>query len=120
VVGMVDIGGEPAQEGVKPANMTGNWLLGIPEGSENVDAALDFILWFTAAEQQKRLLLETNIPATRISVRGPGGSRSAAVPARATRGRAQRTAASTDRTLQRGRGDLRSLRRGSDCWSDLG
>jgi multiple sugar transport system substrate-binding protein len=68
VVGKVDIGGEPAQEGVKPSNMTGNWLLGIPEGSENVDAALDFILWFTAPEQQKRLLLEQNIPATRISV----------------------------------------------------
>jgi multiple sugar transport system substrate-binding protein len=68
VVGMVDIGAEPAQEGVKPANMTGNWLLGIPEGSEKVDAALDFILWFTAPEQQKRLLLEQNIPATRISV----------------------------------------------------
>src|SRR5215213_5366399 len=68
VVGMVDIGGEPAQEGVEPANMTGNWLLGIPEGSENADAALDFILWFTAPEQQKRLLLEQNIPATRISV----------------------------------------------------
>ena len=68
VVGKVDIGGEPAQEGVKPANMTGNWLLGIPEGSENVDAALDFILWFTAPEQQKRLLLDQNIPATRISV----------------------------------------------------
>jgi multiple sugar transport system substrate-binding protein len=68
VVGKVDIGGEPAQEGVEPANMTGNWLLGIPEGSQNVDAALDFILWFTAPEQQKRLLLEQNIPATRISV----------------------------------------------------
>jgi multiple sugar transport system substrate-binding protein len=68
VVGLVDIGGEPAQEGVEPANMTGNWLLGIPEGSGNVDASLDFILWFTAPEQQKRLLLEQNIPATRISV----------------------------------------------------
>jgi multiple sugar transport system substrate-binding protein len=68
VVGLVDIGGEPAQEGVEPANMTGNWLLGIPEGSQNVDASLDFILWFTAPEQQKRLLLEQNIPATRISV----------------------------------------------------
>jgi multiple sugar transport system substrate-binding protein len=68
VVGQVDIGAEPAQQGVEPANMTGNWLLGIPEGSQNVDAALDFILWFTAPEQQKRLLLEQNIPATRISV----------------------------------------------------
>lgn len=68
VVGMVDIGGEPAQEGVSPANMTGNWLLGIPEGSQNAEAALDFILWFTAPEQQLRLLLDQNIPATRLSV----------------------------------------------------
>jgi multiple sugar transport system substrate-binding protein len=68
VVGKVDIGGEPAQTGVKPANMTGNWLLGIPEGSENAEAALEFILWLTAPEQQKRLLLEQNKPATRISV----------------------------------------------------
>jgi multiple sugar transport system substrate-binding protein len=68
VVGLVDIGGEPAQEGVKPVNMTGNWLLGIPEGSQNADAALDFILWFTAPEQQKRLLMDENVPPTRISV----------------------------------------------------
>jgi multiple sugar transport system substrate-binding protein len=68
VVGMVDIGGEPAQEGVSPANMTGNWLLGIPEGSQNAEAALDFILWFTAPEQQLRLLMDQNIPATRFSV----------------------------------------------------
>jgi multiple sugar transport system substrate-binding protein len=68
VVGKVDIGAEPAQEGVEPANMTGNWLLGIPEGSQNADAALDFILWFTAPEQQKRLLLDQSIPATRVSV----------------------------------------------------
>jgi len=68
VVGLVDIGGEPAQEGVKPANMTGNWLLGIPEGSENAESALDFILWFTAPDQQLRLLLDQNIPATRMSV----------------------------------------------------
>lgn len=68
VVGMVDIGGEPAQEGVSPANMTGNWLLGIPEGSQNAEAALEFITWFTAPEQQLRLLLDQNIPATRLSV----------------------------------------------------
>ena len=68
VVDLVDIGGEPAQEGVTPANMTGNWLLGIPEGSQNADAALDFILWFTAPEQQLRLLMDQNIPATRMSV----------------------------------------------------
>jgi multiple sugar transport system substrate-binding protein len=68
VVGKVEVGAEPAQEGVEPLNMTGNWLLGIPEGSQNAEAAMEFILWFTAPEQQKRLLLEQNIPATRISV----------------------------------------------------
>ena len=115
VVGMVEIGGEPAQEGVKPANMTGNWLLGIPEGSQNAEAALDFILWFTAPEQQKRLLLEQNIPATRISVmEDPEAVEQAAVPAGSAGGRPQRAAAAADAALQRGRGDLRPLRRGGD------
>ncbi|MFL5761803.1 MAG: extracellular solute-binding protein [Thermomicrobiales bacterium] len=68
VIGKIEVGPEPAQSGVKPADMTGNWLLGIPEGAKNSDAALDFILWFTAAEQQKRLLMDQNIPATRLSV----------------------------------------------------
>jgi multiple sugar transport system substrate-binding protein len=68
VVGKIEVGAEPAQTGVKPADMTGNWLLGIPEGAKNADAALDFILWFTAAEQQKRLLMDNSIPATRLSV----------------------------------------------------
>jgi multiple sugar transport system substrate-binding protein len=68
VIGKIEIGAQPAQEGVQSSNVAGNWLLGIPEGSHNAEAALDFILWFTAAEQQKRLLLEQNIPATRISV----------------------------------------------------
>jgi multiple sugar transport system substrate-binding protein len=68
VVGKIEVGAEPAQAGVEPANMTGNWLYGIPEGSKNSEAALDFILWITSAEQQKRLLLESNLPATRESV----------------------------------------------------
>jgi multiple sugar transport system substrate-binding protein len=68
VVGKIEVGAEPAQSGVTPADMTGNWLFGIPEGSKNSDAALDFILWITAAEQQKRLLIDQNIPATRLSV----------------------------------------------------
>jgi multiple sugar transport system substrate-binding protein len=68
VVGKIEVGPEPAQAGVEPANMTGNWLLGIPEGAKNVDAALDFILWLTEPEQQKRYLLEGNLPATRKSV----------------------------------------------------
>jgi multiple sugar transport system substrate-binding protein len=68
VVGKVEIGAEPAQANVPNKNMTGNWLLGIPEGSKNAELALDFITWLTAAEQQKRLLLENNNPATRTSV----------------------------------------------------
>jgi multiple sugar transport system substrate-binding protein len=68
VVGKIEVGAEPAQANIKPADMTGNWLLGIPEGAKNADAALDFILWFTAAEQQKRLLMDNSIPATRLSV----------------------------------------------------
>ncbi|MER3484654.1 MAG: ABC transporter substrate-binding protein, partial [Chloroflexota bacterium] len=68
VVGKVAIGPEPAQPGVEPKNMTGNWLLGIPEGSKNAEQALDFIVWITSAEQQKRLLLNNNVPATRTSV----------------------------------------------------
>lgn len=68
VVGKVEVGAEPAQTGVQPLNMTGNWLLGVPSDSKNPEAALEFILWFTAPEQQKRLLLEQNIPATRVSV----------------------------------------------------
>jgi multiple sugar transport system substrate-binding protein len=68
VVGKIEVGPEPAQTGVKPADMTGNWLLGIPEGAKNSDAALDFILWFTAADQQQRLLMDNSIPATRLSV----------------------------------------------------
>jgi multiple sugar transport system substrate-binding protein len=62
VVGLIDIGPEPSQPGVQPANMTGTWLLGIPEGSKNKDRAFDFINWFTLFDQQKRLLLQYNNP----------------------------------------------------------
>jgi multiple sugar transport system substrate-binding protein len=62
VVGLIDIGPEPSQAGVEPANMTGTWLLGIPEGSKNKDRAFDYMLWFTAFEQQKKLLLQFNNP----------------------------------------------------------
>jgi multiple sugar transport system substrate-binding protein len=68
VIGKIAIGPEPAQPGVAAATMTGNQLLGIPQGSKNQDRALDFIVWLTAPEQQKRMLLNDNVPATRISV----------------------------------------------------
>ena len=62
VVGLIEIGAEPSQAGVQPANMTGTWLLGIPQGSRNKERAFDFIVWFTAFDQQKRLLLSYNNP----------------------------------------------------------
>ncbi len=69
VRGKVAIGGQPAQPGVQPASMTGNWLLGIPaECGANAREALAFALWLTAPEQQKRLLLERGLPPTRLSV----------------------------------------------------
>ena len=68
VVGAVAAGAEPARSGTAPTNMTGTWLLAIPEGSDRADLALEFILWLTAPAQQKRLLLERGVPATRTDV----------------------------------------------------
>jgi multiple sugar transport system substrate-binding protein len=62
VVGKIEIGAEPSQAGVTPANMTGTWLMGIPLGSKNQDRAFDFLVWFSQPEQGKRLLVESNIP----------------------------------------------------------
>lgn len=64
----VGLSPEPAQVGVVPHTMTGNWLFGIPKESKNADVALDFILWFTAPSQQRRLLQRHGIPPTRLSV----------------------------------------------------
>jgi multiple sugar transport system substrate-binding protein len=64
----IGIGSEPAQVGVTPQTMTGNWLFAIPKDSKNVDSALNLILWFTAPSQQQRLLLRHGIPPTRLSI----------------------------------------------------
>jgi multiple sugar transport system substrate-binding protein len=45
----------------------GNWLIGIPRGCRNADAAFDFLLWATAADQMKKSALAGN-PPTRRSV----------------------------------------------------
>jgi multiple sugar transport system substrate-binding protein len=45
----------------------GNWLIAIPRGSRNSEAALDFLLWATTAEQMKKSALAGN-PPTRRSV----------------------------------------------------
>lgn len=45
----------------------GNWLISIPRDARNMEAAFDFLLWATSAEQLKRSALRGN-PPTRRSV----------------------------------------------------
>jgi multiple sugar transport system substrate-binding protein len=45
----------------------GNWLIAIPRDAKNRDAAFDFLVWATSAEQMKRSALRGN-PPTRRSV----------------------------------------------------
>lgn len=45
----------------------GNWLIAIPRDAKNADAAFDFLVWATSAEQMKRSALRGN-PPTRKSV----------------------------------------------------
>ena len=43
----------------------GNWLIAIPRYSKNTEAAMDFLLWATAAEQMKLSALRGNPPTRR-------------------------------------------------------
>jgi len=45
----------------------GNWLIAIPRDARNSDAAMDFLLWATSADQMKRSAGRGN-PPTRKSV----------------------------------------------------
>ncbi len=45
----------------------GNWLIAVPRDARNKDAAADFLLWATSAEQMKRSALRGN-PPTRKSL----------------------------------------------------
>lgn len=45
----------------------GNWLIAIPRASQNAQAAFDFLVWATAADQMKKSALAGN-PPTRRSV----------------------------------------------------
>jgi multiple sugar transport system substrate-binding protein len=43
----------------------GNWLIAIPRDSRNADAAMDFLLWATSAEQMKKSAQRGNPPTRR-------------------------------------------------------
>ena len=66
VVGKVRFATMPGERGEGRAEI-GNWLIAIPRGSEKRDAAFDFLVWATAAEQMKKSALAGN-PPTRRSV----------------------------------------------------
>jgi multiple sugar transport system substrate-binding protein len=66
VLGKMSFGALPRAKAEGRAEI-GNWLIGIPRGSRNADAAFEFLLWATAADQMKKSALIGN-PPTRRSV----------------------------------------------------
>lgn len=66
VIGKMDFTTMPGA--LKPGRAEiGNWLIAIPRDAKNVEAAFDFLVWATSAEQMKRSALRGN-PPTRKSV----------------------------------------------------
>jgi multiple sugar transport system substrate-binding protein len=63
VIGKVGFIPIPAGKSGKGYGMMGNWLLGIPKGSKNGQAAADFIKWITKADIQKTYAQNGGIPA---------------------------------------------------------
>jgi multiple sugar transport system substrate-binding protein len=66
VIGQMEFGQLPAGKNPGRAEI-GNWLIAIPRESKNAEAAMDFLLWATAAEQMK-LSAQRGNPSTRKSV----------------------------------------------------
>lgn len=66
VIGKMEFGQMPGGKNPGRAEI-GNWLIAIPREAKNTDAAIDFLIWATSAEQMKRSALSGN-PPTRKSV----------------------------------------------------
>jgi multiple sugar transport system substrate-binding protein len=66
VIGKMEFTNLPGEKSAGRAEI-GNWLISIPRASKNAEAAFDFLLWATSAEQMKRSALRGN-PPTRRSV----------------------------------------------------
>ena len=66
VIGKMEFGQMPGGSHIGGAE-AGNWLIAIPRESKNPEAAMDFLLWATSAEQMK-LSAQRGNPPTRISV----------------------------------------------------
>jgi multiple sugar transport system substrate-binding protein len=66
VIGKMEFGQLPGGRNPGRAEI-GNWLIAIPREAKNRDAAMDFLIWATSAEQMRRSALRGN-PPTRKSV----------------------------------------------------
>jgi multiple sugar transport system substrate-binding protein len=66
VIGKMAFGQMPGAKNPGRAEI-GNWLIAIPRAAKNPEAAMDFLLWATSAEQMK-LSAERGNPPTRRSV----------------------------------------------------
>ncbi|HSE18991.1 MAG TPA: ABC transporter substrate-binding protein [Pyrinomonadaceae bacterium] len=64
VIGKMEFTVLPAAEKQGQAEI-GNWLIAIPRYSKNAEAAMDFLLWATSAEQMKLSALRGNPPTRR-------------------------------------------------------
>lgn len=70
VIGKIEFTTLPS--GRKPGQAEiGNWLIAIPRASENTEAAMDFLVWATTAEQMKRSALRGNPPTRKSLFRDP-------------------------------------------------
>src|ERR1043165_1864859 len=61
VIGKMEFGQMPGAKNRGRAEI-GNWLIAIPRESKNADAAMDFLLWATSAEQMKLSAVRGNPP----------------------------------------------------------
>ncbi len=66
VIGKIEFANMPSAKNPGRAEI-GNWLIAIPKGSTKPDAAFDFLLWATQAEQMKKSAIAGN-PPTRKSL----------------------------------------------------
>ncbi len=67
VVGKIEFSSVPGQV-KESAAMIGNWLLGVPKTSKNIEQAVDFLKWVTSKETQKEMALMGGGAPTRKSL----------------------------------------------------
>jgi multiple sugar transport system substrate-binding protein len=70
VIGKIEFTTLPAARKAGQAEI-GNWLIAIPRDSQNAEAAIDFMLWATSAEQMKRSAERGNPPTRKSLFRDP-------------------------------------------------